>query len=151
MTLYLILKFIHVAAVIAWIGGIVGLVVLTVRVGKEEKPEALAGLMRASVFFGQRVIGPFSGIALLAGIILVATSPIRFMDIWILYGFAAWIFHLVMGTTVLRRNGIELGTVADSPSPNAAVLASLLQRQKLLATIYLVVMLTVVWAMVAKP
>ena len=151
MSLYLILKTIHIAAIIAWIGGIVGLVVLVLLAGREEKPDLLAGIMRLSVQFGQRVIGPFSGIALLAGIILVATSPPRFMDFWVLYGFGGWAFHLVMGTTVLRRNGMELGRIAASPSPDRAELARVLQRQKTLAMFYLLVMLTVVWVMVAKP
>ena len=151
MSLYLLLKTIHVAAVIAWIGGIVGLVVLVLLAGREEKPDLLAGIMRLSIQFGQRVIGPFSGLALLSGITLVATSPIRFMDVWVLYGFGGWVFHLIMGTTVLRQNGIALGKVAGSPAPDRAHLARLLSRQRTLATVYLLVMLTVVWAMVAKP
>ena len=151
MSLYLLLKTVHIAAVIAWIGGIVGLIVLVLLAGQEEKPDLLAGIMRLSVQFGQRVIGPFSGIALLAGIILVATSPIRFMDFWVMYGFGGWAFHLVMGTTVLRQNGIELGKVAGSPSADRAQLARLLARQRTLALVYLLVMLTVVWVMVAKP
>jgi uncharacterized membrane protein len=150
-SLYVVLKFIHVAAVIFWIGGVAALAIMVVRAGRETNPSTLQGLMGMSVFFGQRVIGPTSGIALLAGIAMVIAAKIGFMTLWVQLGFAGFLVHLILGLTVLRKNGMELGRLAGATSPDSGALAKALQRQKTFALVYVLVMLSVVWAMVAKP
>lgn len=151
LSLYFILKFIHVAAVIFWIGGIGALTIMVLRAGKERNPAGLAAAMGLSAYFGQRVIGPASGIALLTGIGMVIKAHLGFMSLWILWGFAGFVLHVILGVTLIRKNSIRLGQLAASPTPDANALAEALNRQRTYATIYILSMLSVVWAMVAKP
>ena len=68
-SLYFILKFIHVAAIVAWIGAILSLNITAIRATRTSDPAVLKVLLDSITFTGQRVIGPGSGIALLAGIV----------------------------------------------------------------------------------
>jgi uncharacterized membrane protein len=150
-SLYFSLKFIHVAAVIFWIGGIAALTIMVLRAGREENPSALVTMMGMSQFFGQRVIGPASGVALLAGIGMVIEAKIGFLTLWVLWGLSGFVLHVLLGVTVIRKNSMRLGQIAAQPTRDLQALQAVLSRQKTLATVYLLSMLTVVWAMVTKP
>ena len=150
-SLYLILKFIHVAGVIFWVGGITAMTIWTIRAGRDPNPTSLAVTLRHALFYGQRVVGPSSGVVLLAGIGMVISAKISFGAPWIVWGMAGILVHFIMGFTVLRTNGQKLAEVSASGNPDPVVLARLLNRQKTAATIYVLIMLSVVWAMVAKP
>jgi uncharacterized membrane protein len=151
LSLYFILKFIHVAAVIAWIGAILSLNITAIRAARSDNPAVLKELLGSITFTGQRVIGPGSGIALLAGIWMVINAKIGFMTPWVLWGMAGFLFHFVIGATVLRKNGMELGRIAAMPAVDQAALERVRYKQKTIAVVYLLVMLTVIWAMVTKP
>jgi uncharacterized membrane protein len=150
-TLYLSLKFLHVAAVIFWIGGIGGLTVMVLRAGREKNLSVLTSLMQLSVYFGQRVIGPASGVALLAGLGMVFAGHLRFMTAWILWGMTGFLLHFIIGGTILRKNGMQLARLASAATPDQAAVSAALDRQKTVALLYLLIMLSTVWAMVAKP
>lgn len=150
-SLYFILKFIHVAAVVAWIGAILSLNITAIRAAKTDNPAVLQELLGSIMFTGQRVIGPGSGIALLAGIGMVIKAKIGFMTPWVLWGMAGMLFHFIVGPTVLRKNGMELGRLAAMTTVDRPALDRVRNRQKTIATVYLLVMLSVIWVMVTKP
>ena len=150
-SLYLTLKFIHVAAVIFWIGGITTMTIWTLRAGRESEPTALAVIIRNAILHAQQVVGPSSGVVLLAGIGMVLSGHIPFSTFWVLWGFAGIVLHIALGVTVLRTNSARLAQLASTPTPDRAALGALLKRQKMLATIYLLTMFSVIWAMVTKP
>lgn len=150
-SLYFILKFIHVASVVAWIGAILSLNITAIRATRTSDPAVLKVLLDSITFTGQRVIGPGSGIALLAGIGMVIQAKIGFMTPWVMWGMAGMLFHFIIGPTVLRKNGMELGRIAAMPTVDQAALERVRNKQKTIAVVYLLVMLSVIWAMVAKP
>ena len=151
LSLYFILKFLHVASVVAWIGAILSLNITAIRATRTSDPAVLKVLLDSITFTGQRVIGPGSGIALLAGIWMVINAKIGFMTPWVMWGMAGMLFHFIIGPTVLRKNGMELGRIAAQPTIDQAALERVRDRQKMIAWVYLLVMLSVIWAMVAKP
>jgi uncharacterized membrane protein len=150
-SLYLTLKFLHVAAVIIWIGGIAAMTIWTVRAGRDSDPRSLAVTMRHAIFYGQRVVGPSSGVVLLAGIAMVISAHIPFMTLWIVWGMVGILLHIIFGVTVLRTNGERLVRLAENATPDPVALGKAVQRQKTAAMIYVLIMLSVVWAMVTKP
>lgn len=150
-SLYLVLKFVHVAAVIAWIGGVIALSILTLRTSPSAPQAVLVNAMEQSAFYGQRVIGPTSGVVLLAGIAMVASAKIGFGTLWVVWGFTGIALHILLGVTLLRRNAQRLSQIANSPTPDRVALAEALARQKTIALAYVLAMLSVVWAMVTKP
>ena len=56
--LYNILKFLHVSAVIIWLGAVITLAVLFVRLARERETGAFQLLARQAEFIGKSLIGP---------------------------------------------------------------------------------------------
>jgi uncharacterized membrane protein len=149
-SLYLTLKFIHVVAVIFWIGGVMAMSVFTFRAARASQP-ALAVTIGHAIFYGQKVVGPLSGVVLLAGIVMVIRAKIGFMTPWVLWGFSGIAIHILLGVTVIRKNSERLLQLASAALPDTAALGAALRRQRSLVTIYLFIMLSTIWAMVVKP
>lgn len=150
-SLYLTLKFIHVLAVIFWIGGITAMAIWTFRAAGEGDLTSLAVTMRHASFYGQRVVGPASGFVLLAGIAMVITAKISWSTPWVIWGLMGIVIHMVLGFAVLAKNSERIAQLAVSPNPDRTQLAAAVKKQKTAATIYVLIMASVVWAMVAKP
>jgi uncharacterized membrane protein len=75
-TVYNIALFLHVAAVIIWIGGLVAVSILNARLAREDGGPAMAPVARASRFFGQAVVGPAAVLTLIAGVIMVVDADL---------------------------------------------------------------------------
>jgi uncharacterized membrane protein len=150
-TLYLTLKFIHVLAVITWIGGTTAMAIWTFHAAADTDLTSLAVTMRHAGFYGQRVVGPSSGFVLLAGIAMVISAKIPWSTPWIIWGLTGIGIHLVLGFAVLAKNAERIAQLAVSPNPDRAQLAAAVTKQKTTASIYLLIMASVVWAMVTKP
>lgn len=148
--LYNILKFLHVSAVIIWLGAIITLAVLFVRLAREREAGALQLLARQAEFIGKALIGPAAGVTLLAGGALVWEMGVG-MPAWTWWGLIGFFLSMALGAGVMQRAGRKLSDVAASPSPDAAVMDGLQRRLRTLGIINIVILLSVVWAMVAKP
>lgn len=142
-------KFLHVLAVIVWLGGIITLTILNLRLSRTTNREALAALSSASEFYGRAVIGPAGAVTLLAGIATVLISGFRFGALWITWGFAAVLLSLLLGATLIRMTTTRLQT-AGAAGDGTSVPA-LQRRLMLLNGLNMLLLLSAVWAMVAKP
>src|ERR1700674_1611252 len=122
---YNALKFLHVLAVILWVGGVSGLSLVTWRLRRERNREVLAALLKQATTFGQRVAGPASFIVLLTGPIMVGMAKIGFGTFWVLWGFAGLTAHFWIGATALRRrNGALLQLASAGSGDDAAIVAA---------------------------
>lgn len=83
---YTLSKFVHVSAVIVWLGGQVAIAVINARLARTHDPTQMAPLTRASRFFGTAIAGPAAGLTLIAGIVMMATAQLSFADLWIAWG-----------------------------------------------------------------
>lgn len=149
-TLYNILKFLHVSAVIIWLGAIITVAVLFARLAREREIGALQFLARQAEFVGRALIGPAAVVAVLAGGALVWEMGIG-MPAWAWWGVIGFFLSLTLGAGLMQRTGRKLGAVVASPNPDAAAIDGLQRRLRLLGTVNIIVLLSVVWAMVAKP
>jgi uncharacterized membrane protein len=71
-SLYLLLKFLHVASVIVWVGGLVALGIMTARLARSGDSAGVVALRQQSLFFRQHVVAVAGIVTLLAGGAMVA-------------------------------------------------------------------------------
>jgi uncharacterized membrane protein len=148
---YGVLKFLHVLAVVIWVGGVTGLSVVTWQLRLERNREVLVTLLRQATSFGQRIAGPASFIVLLTGPMMVGMAHIGFGTFWVLWGFAGLTAHFWIGATALRRRTSALMQLASAGSVDDAALLAATRRLWSVQLIYLSIMAAVVAAMVLKP
>jgi uncharacterized membrane protein len=150
-SLYLWLKFVHVAAAAVMVGGFLALTVLNARIARAGEPAAAAALGQQSEVFGRTVLGPAMVILLIAGLWMAGQFGIPFTDLWIVWGLVGFVLFILLGVVGLGRTGTELGQVARTAGANDPRVGALRQRMALLGWLSLLVLLSVIWAMVLKP
>jgi uncharacterized membrane protein len=152
VTRYEIFKLLHVVGAIAWVGGGIGLLVLTRRLVAARDHAGLLALGRASDSLGTWLFMPAGLLTVGFGVALVATeTSLSFTALWILMGFGGIVLsgvaQMAISAPAQKR---YLGLVAehslDSPDVTAAV-----RRLSTGSAIDVGILLVVVWAMVAKP
>jgi uncharacterized membrane protein len=148
--LYSILKFLHVSAVIVWLGAVITLAVLFVRLAREREAGGLRLLARQAEFVGKSLIGPAAIVTLLAGGALMAEMHAG-MPAWVWWGLIGFFTSMFLGGFLMQRTGRKLSTIASSATPDAAAIGALQGRLRMLGIVNIVILLSVVWAMVAKP
>lgn len=151
MSVYNLFKFVHVAAVIVWVGGMVTIGVVNARVAREHNASAMASLTRASEFLGRAVVGPAAGLTLVAGIVMVVVGELSFATLWIVWGMAGLVVSGILGSTLIRRAGEELGEAVGAEPVDEGRSVALRERLRTLNILNVLVLFSVVWAMVFKP
>jgi uncharacterized membrane protein len=149
--LYTLFKFVHVAAVIVWIGGVCTLSVIGARAAREQERAALLALLRQSRFYGVAIIAPAAAITLVAGIATAARGGLPFESLWITWGFLAIFGSLLLGAFPIRLVTVRMDKLVATAEPKDPNLIAARQWLTLLNAINLVLLLSAVWAMVAKP
>ena len=149
-SLYNSLKFIHVCAVIVWVGGALTLVVVNARLAREREGVALQALSRQAEFLGRSLLGPGALITLLAGGTLVWQMGIG-MPLWVIWGLAGFVGSMAIGAGLMQRAGRELAKLSVSGQPDPARMESIRRRMSTLGIVNILVLLSTVWAMVFKP
>jgi uncharacterized membrane protein len=149
-TLYTPFKFLHILGAIVWIGGVIAVNIINVRVAREKEPSLLASLARQSSFFGAAVLGPAAGVTLLAGIVMIAVSGLG-VPLWVIWGLAAIVVSIGLGATLIRRAGGALSEAATVAKPGDQRVPALQRRLATLNLVNVLVLLSAVWAMVFKP
>jgi uncharacterized membrane protein len=150
-SLYLLLKFLHVAGVIVWVGGMFALVMLNARIGRSGDMAAVAAMGRQSEEFGRTVVGPAMGLTLLAGLATAGAAGFPFSSSWIVWGMIGFVLSIAIGVVAVQRASTELTALARSALPGDPQLGALRTRLIWLNAINLLVLASVVWAMVFKP
>lgn len=150
-SLYLWLKFIHVAAIAIWIGGLIGLVALNARMARAGGGQAMAALGQQSEFFGRSVLGPAMGVAILAGLATAGVARIAFSSLWIIWGIAGFVLSILIGVVAVGRAAAALGQLAATAGPDDARVAAGRRRVIILNAVNIAILLSIVWAMVFKP
>lgn len=149
-TVYILFKFLHIIGAIGWIGGTITFSILSARIGSEQNQavlDAITNLMRIN---GMAVIGPASGLTLIAGIVMIAVSGLG-VPFWVIWGLAAIVVSVALGVAFIGRTSMKLREVAATAAPGEPRLSALRQRLTVLNIINMLVLLSAVWAMVFKP
>jgi uncharacterized membrane protein len=148
---YALFKFVHVVAVIIWIGGVCALSVINARLTREQDRAVLMALLRQSGFYGAAIIAPAAVMTLIAGMATAGSAGLRFDSLWLTWGLLAILGSLLLGALPIRMTTAQLGKltpIAESDDPR---LIAARQRLTLLNAINVLLLLSTVWAMVFKP
>jgi uncharacterized membrane protein len=148
---YGVAKFLHVLSVIVWIGGIMGLAIVTWRVAREQNRAALGVILRQSTAFGQWIVGPASGVVLLSGLAMVGMGRIGFGTFWVLWGYGGVAAHGLIGGVFLRKRAAELAQLTSGQGGDDEMVLGAARRLWTTQLVYLVIFALVVAAMVFKP
>ena len=151
MSGYEVLKFLHVAAVIAWVGGAVALTVLQARLRGVGDRATLMGVGRQMETMSKIYYIPLAATTLITGILLVATTDgLSFGDPWVVIGIAGIAVTIGIGLGLIAPTGKRLVDASQATPPDGAALASLSQRMTTLTIVNIIILFFVVWAMVTK-
>jgi len=148
MTAYSLLEFVHVAAAIIWVGGVITLGVLARRITRMQGEPIAQALAREQRFFGQALMMPASLTTLVSGLAMVGLLGGR-PPFWVVWGLAG-VFGSTAIATLLRRTAQEIARLSAAGADGAR-LQGLRRRLAVLAATNITVLLSTVWAMVAKP
>ena len=114
MTLYLVLKFIHILSAIVAVGANITYGVWNARVAGE--PSHAAFTLKGIRFIDNRIANPAYGVLLLTGLVMVFMEW-KITDLWIIVALIAFIAIAVVGFAVftpLLRNQITLADAGDT-------------------------------------
>lgn len=152
MTRYDLFKLLHVVGAIGWVGGGMGLLVLSRRFIAARDYAALLCIGKHGQALGAWLFMPASLVTIGFGVAMVATEPtLRFADLWILIGFggvlASGTAQMAVAAPAEKRFTVLAGEHGlDHPDVGAAA-----RRITYGSTLDVGLLLIVVWAMVAKP
>lgn len=101
MTLYDLLKTIHVLAAMAWVGGAILSQVNNAFVQKRANVQDLMTFVEFQATLGKRYFAPLAGIVVAAGVGMVIDSAWDFSDTWVVIGITLWLVSSLVGTFYL--------------------------------------------------
>jgi uncharacterized membrane protein len=149
-TLYLLLKFVHVLAIIVWVGGIFALTLLNARAAGSGSAEAQVEMGRLSEYFGRVAIGPAMIVAVVAGIATAWRIGFPFSSLWIVWGLIGFV---ISGALIgfIGRTARQFGELPAGATQAAAQAEAIRGRLLSLNALNILILASVVWAMVFKP
>jgi hypothetical protein len=124
---------------------------MNARLGRAADRAALLATARETAFYGRAVVAPTMGITLLAGFAMLGVAHYPIRTPWVLWGLAALGAFVVVGALGAGRFGAELARIMSAPSPDANRVRILQARLFALSLVNVAILLSAIWAMVAKP
>ena len=149
--LYTILKFVHVASIAVWFGGVVTLVMLNRLIVASGDDSLVKGLGRMAGAISMRLFGPAMLVAVIAGIGMVQVGDLSFGSLWIIWGIVGTVVSFVLGGVLTGGTARRLGEQIAKGQIDAAGIAATQKRLLTYALLNILMLLSIVWAMVAKP
>jgi uncharacterized membrane protein len=147
-TVYLVIKFIHVASAITAVGANITYGLWNARAGSEPAHAGFA--LKGIKFLDDRIANPAYGVLLLTGLVMVFMQW-HITDLWIVLALVLFVVVAVLGVAVytpLLRNQIRLVDAGDTSSAEYVRLAN---RSRMLGPILGVVVFVILVMMVFKP
>ena len=151
MTLAELLLWIHIVAVVVWLGGAFMLGLIFERAQRSSDEATVLGLSKMGEFLGKAVFSPAGLVTLGAGIWLVIEADYDFSEAWISFGFLGVGLGAIVGIAYYPKawRRIQSGIEADGMLSNETLAA--MRQLRLVSVLEWLFLLVVVWAMVFKP
>lgn len=151
MTRYELLVFLHLAAVIVWLGA--GFLLTVLVLGAERAGDRMkeAGHHRDVAWLAPRLFIPSSVSALLLGILLVIDGPWSFDQLWIVIGLLGWAVSFVLGFFYFRPEGERIGALVEQHGPAYPEVDRRVHRLNIVDRLQVLILFVVVATMVVKP
>ena len=150
-TLYNLFKFLHVLAIIVWLGGLLIMVTLGVRVGRTRDAAVTRAFSDQGRFLGMALFGPAAAITLITGIGMVQVGGLSYGALWISWGMLGVVLSFVVGGAVAGAMAARLTKRLAAGEIDVATAAATQRRILQIGVLNLLVLVSVVFAMVFKP
>ena len=150
MSLFELMKTIHVLAAAAWVGGATISHVQGALIAKSKDQQRILNFVKEQNWLGTRYFAPLSIIVLLAGIVMVVDTGINFVDTWIVIGLVLFATTVFVGAGLLGPQGGKLEAAIEARGFDAEA-QRMWDTFKRTSTIDLVLLVLVVADMVIKP
>lgn len=151
MDLYGILLFVHVLAIVAWVGGGIMLEVLTGKIVASNDVARVKAFADDAEALGQRFFGPASGIALLAGIWLVFEGDWGWSQPFVWAGLIGFALSTILGFGILVPTGKKIQEALASPGAALDSVRGELARLRSVSRLDTLLLIVVVFFMTVKP
>ena len=151
LTVFSVLKFLHIVAAMTWVGGVITMTIVSIRLASTRNGAAMAALSSVGGFLGQRVFGPAAAVTLLAGLATALNAGFPMRSLWIIWGFLVIVLSFGMTATLTRSTTRRIGVLMAAPNSDGAQIAALRSRLWMLTALNILLLLSAVWAMVSKP
>ena len=151
MSLYEFLLFVHVLAVVLWVGGGTTLHVLGRRVKRAGDPERRLAFARDATWVGNRLYAPLAVVLVIGGVLLVVEGGYEFSELWITLGFTGWTISLVLGIGFYARQERKLDELAAREGAAAPATERAIDRVQTVNALEVLMLVLVIADMVVKP
>jgi len=150
MTWYELWSFLHISAVVLWIGGAVAVQVFAALVKASGDPARSAAFGKDTGVLVRRVFMPASLVVLVSGILLVNEGNWDWGEWFIVLGLVGWAGVAVTAFGYLTRAPGSVGRRMATEGPSPALGAEM-NRLILVARILILVLFAILFVMVVKP
>jgi uncharacterized membrane protein len=152
MTWYEFLLYVHVSAVVIWVGAGFLVMVLAIRADRSDDVAQIKRLLDDNTWLATHLFIPSSLVVVAAGIWLAIDGPWTFDQLWIVLGLLGYALTFLTGVTILRPRGDRVAAMLerDGGRMTPTTLAET-RRLLALARIDYVTLFLVILDMTAKP
>jgi uncharacterized membrane protein len=151
MSYYEVLLFLHIFAVIVWVGGGIALLFLSAWGEQTRNAAFMQGLGASSEWLAQRLFIPSSLATLVLGILLTIEGPWSFDILWIDLGFVGFAVSFLIGILFLKPEGARIGHAIAAHGPESSEARHHIHRIGVVQKVEFVILVLVVAAMAIKP
>jgi uncharacterized membrane protein len=151
ITLYLILKSLHVLAAITWVGGAITTQAYAIRTMRSRDPQRMVSFTKDVEFIGQRMYTSASLVLLVLGIWMVIIGPWSFGMAWILSALIVFGGSFLLGAGFIGPESGRIGRLMEAEGPSSPEVQRRIKRIFAISRIELVFLILVVFDMVVKP
>jgi uncharacterized membrane protein len=148
--MYELLKYIHIVAAIAWVGGGLFAQLLALRAQRSNDPSDLPRLGYLFEYFGLRYFLPASVTLFVAGLLMTA-QRFEFREAWISISMALWFVSVLLGALYIGPRSKRVAELYEQQGPTSVAARSLMSRLFLVSRLELVGFAVIVALMVFKP
>jgi uncharacterized membrane protein len=147
---YELWTFVHVVAVIVWLGGAVVAQVFGILAKRAADPARSAAFGNDMAFIGPKIFLPASVLVLVSGVLLTEDGNWPWSEPFIVLGIIGWAAVSLVAFAYLTRAMGRVGAriAAEGPSP---ALGAEIGRLVLVARLLILVLFAIVFLMVVKP
>ena len=151
MDRYELLKFVHIAAAMIWIGGAVTLQFVAHLARRAADAHRMVALTRDAEWIGKRVYTPAALAVILIGFVLVWDGPWTLGMDWIWMSLILFAVSFALGIAVLTPESVRIGKQIEAEGAESAGVQARISRILNLGRLDLLLLFLIVLLMVTKP